>query len=387
MPNHQASESMLGYLFQLHCGLFLLLSDDNERVSICLEKYDDVTIANEKGNLSLYQLKLHTKQIGDLTDSSTDLWRTLKVWMDWYVSNPEQLPDTKFTIITNANAPQTSATNMLRFEKRDVASAYRILKNIAETSTNKNHMPYYNAFLSLSQEKAEQLLHNLIVVDNNGNIETTDKEIKRLLQYTIEPKYISNLFERLIGWWLINAEDMLISDSPVFISRREVQSKILQIASEYRDDNLPIDEFDEASVPKIDKNNEKLFQVQLRLLRTSTNRLKIATKNYYRAFTQRTKWINEELAYIPELDNYETRLVEEWEYCFTQMEDKLNKTRFKTEATKRSMGISLLDKIEDKDIRIREKVSDPFVMRGSYHILADDLRVGWHIEYKTLLNH
>jgi hypothetical protein len=389
MSSHQASASMLGYLFQLHCGLFLLLSDDNERVSVCLEKYDDVAILDEKGSQKLYQLKLHTKQTGDLTNSSTDLWRTLKVWIDWYNSNPKLLADTKFTAITNATAPQASAAYKLRLgnHDRDITAAYSILKNIAETSENKAHKPYYDAFLSLAHEDAEQLLHNVFIIDKSGDIQSADELIKRNLKYAIEEKYISNLFERLIGWWLKKTEDALISDIPVFISQREVRSKILQIASEYRDDNLPIEEFDEASVPEIGEHNEKVFQAQLRLLKINTNRLRLATKNYYRAFTQRTIWVNDELAYISELDNYDSRLVAEWEHCFFQMEDELNRIDAVTEDRKQSMGIGLLAKVEDQDIRIREKVTDPFVMRGSYHILADDLRVGWHIDYKTLLDY
>jgi hypothetical protein len=383
MVNHQASASMLGYLFQLHCGLYLLLSDANERVSVCLEKYDDVSIIDEEGKQHLYQTKLHTKEVGNLTDSSTDLWRTLKVWIDWCVSNPEQLQDTKFTIITNASALETSAASKLQMENRDISSAYTILKIIAETSKNSSHQKYYTAFLSLSQDKAEQLLHRIFVISNGDDIQTTDNKIKDRLKYSTEPKYISSLFERLVGWWLKKTEDALISENLVLISQREVQSKIVQIASEYKDDNLPIEDFDETSIPEYE-STEKLFQAQLKALSISTNRLRLATKDYYRAFIQRTKWINEELAYVDELDRYESRLFEEWEHSFIQMDDELSRTKTVTEKIKKSKGINLLDKIEDKDIRIRNKVSESFVMRGSYHILADSVRIGWHKDYKTL---
>jgi len=383
MSGHDASAQMLGYLFQLHCGLFLLLSDNNERVSVCLEKYDDVTIVDEKGGQSNYQIKLHTKSVGDLTNCSTDLWRTLKAWMDWYTANPDKLLDTNFTLITNANAPESSAASKLRLEGRDVALSYTTLKSAAEISTNESHKKYYDAFLSMTQEKAEQFLQRIFVLDNNGNIQTIDDEIKNKLKYSVDPRYLTNLFERLIGWWLKKAEDALISDTPVFISQREIRAKIIQVASEYREDNLPIDEFDEADIPKPGKSTEKIFQLQL--LQIHNHKLKLATKNYHRAFIQRSKWVNEELAYITELDNYDSKLTEEWEHYFIQMEDELSRIDTVTEINKRLLGIKLLEKVEDLDIRIREKVSEPFVMRGSYHMLADDLRVGWHIDYKPLV--
>lgn len=37
--------------------------------------------------------------------------------------------------------------------------------------------------------------------------------------------------------------------------------------------------------------------------------------------------------------------------------------------------------IEKRDIRIRPKCQEAFVMRGSYHILANQLRVGWHKDF------
>jgi len=38
-------------------------------------------------------------------------------------------------------------------------------------------------------------------------------------------------------------------------------------------------------------------------------------------------------------------------------------------------------------IAIRPLVTDPFVTRGSLHMLADGLRVGWHPEFKERLAH
>jgi hypothetical protein len=385
MINHQASAQMLGYLYQLHCGLYLLLSDDNEKVSLCFEKFDDIVVANDEDKLSMYQVKLHTKQFGDLSDSSTDLWRTLNLWIDWAKANLEQILDTKFSIITNAKAPQSSAANMLRIDSRNVELAYTILKNVSNASKNKSHQQYYEKFLSLSEDKAKQLLYNIVVVDSNGDIQSVDEKIKNILKYSINFRYIDNLFERLVGWWLKRSEEVLMSNQPNFISQREVQSKIVQIASEYQEDNLPIDDFDDSTIDKTDCNNVQVFQKQLNLLSVGERRLRIATKDYYRAFSHRNKWVNDELAYIDELDRYESKLSDEWEHCFSIMEDELEAIDNPTEEEKKTRGIKLLNEIEHKDIRIREKVSEPFVMRGSYHILSNQLKIGWHIDYQARL--
>lgn len=61
-----------------------------------------------------------------------------------------------------------------------------------------------------------------------------------------------------------------------------------------------------------------------------------------------------------------------------------------TEDEKIKEGRRLFSDIEKSDIRIRPKCQEAFVMRGSYHILANQLKVGWHIDFyerlKELLN-
>ena len=55
------------------------------------------------------------------------------------------------------------------------------------------------------------------------------------------------------------------------------------------------------------------------------------------------------------------------------------------EKQKQKSGKSLYNKIQEKDIRIRPRCSEPFVMRGSYHLLANRLLVGWHADFDIRL--
>ena len=99
MSNHQATEQMLGYLYQIRYALALLLKNDNPDYQISIEKFDDVAFDKDGQPVQLIQLKHHIKQKGNLTDSSADLWRTLKVWIDSLAQKPELLDSTEFLII------------------------------------------------------------------------------------------------------------------------------------------------------------------------------------------------------------------------------------------------------------------------------------------------
>ncbi len=91
MSDHKATEQMLGYLYQIRYALALLLKNDNPDYQISIEKFDDVAFDKDGHPIQLIQLKHHIKEKGNLTDSSADLWRTIKVWIDCLSQHPELL--------------------------------------------------------------------------------------------------------------------------------------------------------------------------------------------------------------------------------------------------------------------------------------------------------
>jgi hypothetical protein len=105
-----------------------------------------------------------------------------------------------------------------------------------------------------------------------------------------------------------------------------------------------------------------------------------AIRNYYRAFEQRSRWVREDLLLIGELERYEERLIEEWDLHFEQMRDDLGDDA--AEEAMRQAAQSLYKWVESGSHRfIRPGVTEPAIARGTYQMLADDLRVGWHLEF------
>ena len=89
MPNHQASEQMLGYLYQVRYALALLLENDNSDFQISIEKFDDVAFSKDGMPKQLIQLKHHIQRQGSLTDGR-DVYkrqvRTTSQLLKWYRS-------------------------------------------------------------------------------------------------------------------------------------------------------------------------------------------------------------------------------------------------------------------------------------------------------------
>lgn len=383
--SHQASEQMIGYLYQVRYALYLLLTNKDEQASISLEKFDDIAFIEDEKPSVMIQLKHHTKSLGDLTNASTDIWRTLKVWIDSVKDKPNLISTTNFIIITTATAPIGSAAYYLKYEKniRDIETAYDLLEKVTEESLNKKHEPYYTAFNSISQLKIKQLLEKVVVVDQSSNIIEVENDIRDSIRYSCLPQYLDQVFDRVEGWWFKKSIEALSSLEPVFISQNQLRSYIVSVSQEYAPDNLPIDisEYNELDLDDLEIY-DSLFYKQLKLICLGNNRLQLAIRDYYRAFQQRANWVRNDLLYVNELEKYERRLIDEWEHSFSAMEDDLEELGNEiTEEVKVKSGKKLYKIMEDKDVRIRERCSEAFVMRGSYHMLADKLKIGWHLDF------
>mgnify|MGYP005795224605 CR=1 FL=1 len=383
MPSHQASEQMIGYLYQIRYALALLLTNDNSDFQIIIEKFDDIAFIKDDVPKQFIQLKHHVRQQGSLTDGSTDLWRTLKVWIDAISKSPDILNGTEFLVITTAIAPDETAAFYLKKDRnRNVKNAYEKLKSVCLNSSNKDHKKYYEAFLNTDEKIIKSLISQICVIDSASDIVDVEKDIRKKIRYTCLPKYENQILERLEGWWYQKTIEALCSDSPIFITQNQVRSYIVSVGQEYADDNLPIDIFDIDSLNENDfSENERVFYEQLKLICLGNHRMQIALRDYYRAFKQRANWVRNHLLYIDELEKYEERLIDEWEHAFAIMEDNIAEYSGVTEEEKAKEGRRLFYDIEKKDIRIRPKCQEAFVMRGSYHMLANQLKVGWHIDF------
>jgi hypothetical protein len=378
MDIHQAAPQMIGYYYQEQCALDLLLSSEDEQQSICIERFDDIAFSTDgKVPNILIQTKHHMTKQGDLTDTSVDLWRTINVWVD--AAKKGDVSSVNFVIITTAQIPDDSAAYYITCSgKENRETAYKKLLNIAQNGTSEGNKKYYNNFTSLDETKRKLIIEKVTIYGENPKIQDIEKKIRRTIRYATRPMYEEQVYERLLGWWHRKTLEALTSDEPTFITQTEIRNLINQIASQYSDDNLPIETMLFTGISPDDlPEDQRMFCEQLKLIMINDTRFALAVKDYYLAYSQRNKWVKDELIYINELEQYEEKLIDEWLHLYARMKDK----KLKNELQKQEAGRELLTQIEDKDIRVREKCSEPFIMRGSYHMLANDLRVGWHIDF------
>jgi len=269
-----ARASALGYYYQVRYALFVLLfkGQDEPNLEMSIENLDDISFEKEGTPLELLQTKHKINSIASLSNSSSDLWKTLRIWSTAILEGRLNLNNNIiYTLVTTAKAPDGSAASKLRKDaNRSVDNALRILLDVALASSDKSNKPAYDSFIRLGEKFQRKLLSCVYIIDSSPNI-------------------------------------------------LDVQENI-----QFRNDNLPIDFLDPVDLLEDELDiNERVFILQLRLIMLQQPRIQKAISDYYRAYQQRSKWIREELTLVGELERYEKRLIDEWERFFLIMKEDI----------------------------------------------------------------
>jgi len=380
---HSAKPQMLGYMYQSRYALYLLLGGGDES-SVVIEGLDDVVI-EDSDKVSLGQLKHHVGKQGSLTDLSEDLWKTIGIWSAQLLDGDIDVSNTILSLITTAKSGEDSIASLIKNnDERDVDAALEKMVEAADKSTNSKLTKSIESFKRLTDAQARSMVNAIQVIDSESNIEDVVNKIKDIIRYSVRREHLEKLYERLEGWWFDKVVRQLSSSGNIPIGGFELHDKIVEIAESFSEESLPIDYVDVMPPEKPDPDaDERMFVRQLREIEVRKERIVKAILDYYRAFEQRSRWAREELLVGGEAEQYDDKLIDEWQRFSFAVRDELETDRATAEELKKA-GRDILNWMEFKaDLRIRPKVTEEYVMRGSYHMLADKNppSVYWHPEF------
>lgn len=384
---YAAGEQGLGYIYQARLALLQLLQLP-EDTAIFLEKDDDLDLVDGDGGKSLASLKHKAK--GDrLTDLSTDFWKSVNIWLTRYKRDGRAASNLRYFLFTTGTVSTDSFLARLlpgqSFAFGDATTLTELADAALAESRSKLIKPIATAFNELSDSEKQDFLDRILILDGSPRIGDIPALIRDKHMRPIRREYREFVFERLEGWWTDAVIKQLTGARPEGIFGYEVSDKLSNFAEEYKADNLPITFRGRVPAVEIDTDTDpRLFVVQLREIGISSNRIRSAILDYYRAFEQRSAWARENLLVLGEVEEYEDRLTDEWgrykNVAFEKLKDD------SAEEALREAGATLYKwaefetgKIES--LRIRARVTEPYVLRGSFHILADSTpepKVYWH---------
>lgn len=376
---------MLGYIYQCRLALLETLkrlkSDPN--IAVAIETLDDVVFEKDGKPTDVIQVKHHISRKANLTNASSDLWKTIRIWVDLYKENVTK-EGSILCLMTTESAAQNTAAIHLRIENRNSAAAEKILLQTAHTSTNGTNKEAYSRFIGLTPEERVSLLESVYILDNCPLSEDLQKHLEDVLWGFCPRNQLTYFLEYLEGWWITQVVNRLSSSQSKSITGAEFDARLELLREQFKSDSLPIHPDVKAANPDLEPFADWVFSKQLHLIAVSSLRLTRAAKYFYMASEQRSRWVREDLLINNELEVYDDTLTEEWSILFDQTQDDILDPANEDELV--SSGRKVFEWVEHKaDIPIRKSCTDSFITRGSYHILANQLKVGWHPQFKDRL--
>ena len=379
-----AGEQALGYLYQFRYALFQTLRLPEKTVCF-IERDDDIDFSDPDEGRILASLK--HKAPGDaLTDLSPDFWKSVRIWLDYYLKNDISTDPVSFFLFTTGKVVVGSFLEVfLPNGQKDDGLPNRVRQVLAE-SDSKLIKKTTDLLTKLPTDKWTDFFRRITIFDSQERIQDIPNLIMNERFRPIREQFRVPVYERLEGWWNNACIDLLTNKRTEPMRGLEVSEKLAAIAQEFRDDNLPIDFADaEPKEGVLPETDDRHFVRQLRAIGLKSDRIRRAILDYYRAFQQRASWLREMADLSGELETYDDRLVDEWarlrEIVFEELKDDSPEELLQT--TGREL-ITRLSTSDHSSLRIRPQVSATFVTMGSYHMLAndDEPRVHWHPRFE-----
>lgn len=391
----EAADSFLGYLYQLRFALLCALRSMSPNAYIAVEFLDDVQLADETNSksseyiLGLHQLKHSVRRRASLGPKSPDLWKTLGNWSELIATKAVNPDECRFCLHTTASISNTSPLRFLRFdEHRKPEAARRELLDAATDSANAIVTENAARLKSIGVTRQKQLFSRMYCADNETDVSTLRDELEAELSVACHPAHLASHLRQLEGWLFDAAIRSMLPGGTRIIPVSLIKAESARIRDGFVADALP-DEFSESPVPldQVAHGDQRTFIKQLLLVKAARARILAAQQDHYRAFAQRSQWSREGLLAIDELPRFDRSLVDEWyrRHC-----DVCERCDGQDDGQQCDAGLSLFRWVEFESpnvprLQLRSAANLAFLIRGSFHVLADKCRVGWHPRFRELL--
>jgi hypothetical protein len=386
----EAAAQAAGYFFQVRFALFRalkrLLRDPTG--SIAVERVDDVALSSSNADLTtpalieIDQLKHTTDPSTTFSDNSPAIWRTIGNWSRLIVSGSDlKLGFLDLVLITNASLQIDSGISSLGTSEHDRGPAAALSKLVAASLSSKNQTSEKDRrdFLALDEPVRMALIRAIRIAQNSPNLNALGGEIEDLLHYACEAEQLPELRAELEGWWFDRLSQVLATGVGAVVPLLEVDARVGYLREKYKRSTLKIDVEDATERP--DSLNNYIFVRQVRSVKVGDERLRNAQRDFLKASAQRSKWLREARIDPAELDKYDRNLEERWSTQAAIHCDELPSPSSHDDKCK--CGRTTLGWAETQQTPLRG-ASAQFLTSGSYHALADRLRVGWHPDFKNI---
>lgn len=384
-----ASGTILGYLYQFERALFWLSIKEIDFVSI--ETEDDIVVGLENSPISqIFEQDKHSiVDSNPFSDKSVNLWKTFEIWCNIEKNNRHM----EFRLMYSSNKRYDVKNFVYKLAKHNVDKNYAV-NNIDKffrefvkigNSLQEQAKKHYDIIIRDFDEKCIKRMLSLVMI-NSDSLYTDHEDFKEhvLVNLRVSESLVKNeLYQHLLGWlvdetcakWKKRLDGIIYSSDILTIKDQYIANFNNKPFIEQAASLLPLREMTSSDY---DEN----FVKQLDLIEATEEQKINAILDFQRANLERDRWAKSgTIPFRSHIDSFDDDLRSHWDIT-SQIENIQNRS---LEAKDRGKIVYLKCQ-GTTDFKIANyKVEQKYTVQGGFQILSNQLRIGWHPNWKEEL--
>lgn len=374
-----APGQFLGYALQVPRALVHLLRGGPGDV-VCVEVLGDVATLTHDSHLIAEEDKSSTNS-NPLTNKSTDLWKTFYNWITAINSGEVSIQKTIFILYSNKTGRPgiinsfDSATN--NEEAQDAITKAEV--QLKDVGKDHDIWKYYNYVIKQNKKLLVEVVQKFeLQIGSGAGYEEVQNE---LIRKNLPAGQISHLLDNLSGWLQKELTESIAAKQPARIEWEDFDKHIKVLFHRIR--CLELIDFTLQEPIKGDDIQQQVkvkpcYLRQLDAIGSESDDIVEAVSDFLRAKVNRDKWIENEIIDEGVAKEFQEKLITFW----SNQKKRIEITQKRL--SEKDRGQLLLLECKNRQETIRDMHPPTTTISGTYHALADEPVLGWHLNWESL---
>lgn len=387
LSDHSAPGSNAGFSFQFERALYWLTTSSAGSV-VGIETDDDVAVRESDEGQVLEQDKHSIQEKAEpFGDRSKDLWNTLAIWIEAVDSKEVVCGTTLFLMVTNKVLPDCVAKKIsMAKSDAEIDASILALEKSAKSPPEKIKSQVDRVLRPLSRDNLRKLIRRCRLIDASNDAAGEGLRAKTIGHLQLPDwctSYAPSILDELLGWMHRTALANWQQQKPTWIKRDHFVNQLhaiidlrrRKISRERAAHLIPV--CDE----KIGKEKESWFVKQLHLITDDDSVVDTSIREYIRCNIEKARLSAEGNITDDDWLSFESTLLERWEKIRARI------MRMKQGNLEENIGFEIfVDTTESHCEKLAgEDTEQVYLTSGTYHRLAEMVRVGWHPRFEELM--
>lgn len=369
------ANAVSGFVWQAYQALNQLFKEDV--AAVVVEGCEDIVVCHAKQNaITAVQAKHHTGE-ATLTPGTTDLWKTIRNWLE-LEAGPN--PPTRYSLLTTSTASSTLTVLTLPADRRAAAETDLVVAALDKAGAGNVKEPAVQTgrtlWRNLRPEAKTKFLQKCQVDDRANDLETINGELAAILIQRFHSDDNAEFIAESLQRWFLGQSLPLAGSATK--EKKEITAK--QAFDEYYrcralcEADVPDPQFgDHNAIPPMP--DEAMYVKQLRAIAVASDELLHAHKMFVKARLERDMIVKHDRG-LGWMKGLRINLQNAWAGHHA--------AAGRLGTSEQEQGRGVYDRCRNVAGHIGKRAAATHEVEGNFHDLANEQHLGWHPKWKEV---